>query len=391
MGSTVYLTPYESYLEDWQESQRWRQLMASLTMPTPSSPSPVKVGRDHAKLKWTTKYVPPAVDRTRFGFRIMTCRTEESYDCFESALFRGDGSLEEPDPSAEGTFSARIALPLSNTEYRCRYNLLLALKFLKGIRIAMFYGIGGSETHFSEWSQSFRSLNHSYPEPIRSLKTDYDARSGGILLKFVDPEDDGGMDILGYSVYAKYSDDYLLRSWHLISTHFLNHKGTEITRKGGVTSFLVQDMIPDVSFRLKVSCFNNLGESQFSQQSTELRLFKPKKNSIANSNGLYLDDEKEVIIAHPCSSKRANEFEVWSSHRPSSPHSVINSRVFVDEQVKTLYDASVNGTTTCFRRSPSPAGSIAIVARSGEPILSLVLRMQVQVVSSFKVKVFIVL
>lgn len=87
-------------------------------MSAPSVPSLVRVGRENVQLKWSSKYVPPAVDRTKFGFRVMICRTEDDSVCVVSVLVRGHDALVELEP---GTFTASIASLSPFTEYRYRY------------------------------------------------------------------------------------------------------------------------------------------------------------------------------------------------------------------------------------------------------------------------------
>ena len=59
--------------KDWQELNRWKMLLTSLTIPKPAPPSVVLVGRQEVTLSWHSPFVPTASDKTVFGFRVVYC------------------------------------------------------------------------------------------------------------------------------------------------------------------------------------------------------------------------------------------------------------------------------------------------------------------------------
>lgn len=240
----------------------------------------------------------------------------------------------------------------------------------------MFYGIGSSETLFSPWSSPFRTLDLSVPGPIEDIRADLDSRGGGIVLKFKDPEDDGGSAITGYSVYTKYSEDNLKRSWHLLSTHFVYRKEDAVMKRGDLTSIGVRNIVPAAEIRFRVSCHNILGESLPSPQSTKpLRLSRQSQSP--KEGGLVLDCDRELVVTPACSSHRTHSLEVWSARHPSPYGSIGSESVFIDESLKMQYFADSDFNSTCVRAAISPAGAIAIIPRSEEPIVAIALRLQV--------------
>ena len=241
----------------------------------------------------------------------------------------------------------------------------------------MFYGIGSSETLFSHWSLPFRTLSLSVPDPITVLRAELDSRGDGIVLKFKDPEDNGGSVVTGYSVYAKYSDDNLKKSWHALSTHMLPQNRNGITKTADVISIVVRNVVLAAEIRLRVSCHNSLGEGPLSFKTTEpLKLLKPSMPS--KDGGLLLDSERELVVSPPCSSQGGRSFEVWSSRHLSHSWSISTESVFIEEAVKIQHPAFSDFSNTCLRPATTPAGSIAIIPRSEEPIVAMALRLQVK-------------
>ena len=241
----------------------------------------------------------------------------------------------------------------------------------------MFYGIGNSETLFSPWSSPFRTLNLSVPDPVEAIRAELNSRGDGVVVKFKGPEDNGGKAIIGYSVYARYSDDNLKRSWHELSTHLQNEKGGAVAEKGGITSIVVRNIVPFSEVRLRISCHNELGESLLSTKSSEpLQLLRHGK--YLNDGGLLLDSGRELIETPACYPPKSRSLDVWSAKHLSFDGSISSSKVFIDETLKLNCPVVSDLKSTCVKPVTSPGGAIAIIPRSQEPIVATALRLQVK-------------
>lgn len=87
--------------KDWQDSNKWKTLITSLTIPAPPAPHLLAVGRDHASLSWSSPFVPPQSDKTSFGFRIIFCKLADGPQRTES--FALPFASAAPDPDCESS------------------------------------------------------------------------------------------------------------------------------------------------------------------------------------------------------------------------------------------------------------------------------------------------
>jgi hypothetical protein len=86
----------------------------------------------------------------------------------------------------------------------------------------MFYAVGAGMTSSSPWSSEAWTYSYSPPVVIESaidiISTDHNELP---YIQFSEPKDDGGKDILGYSVFVFYLDDWMSRKWIPLSTYTL--------------------------------------------------------------------------------------------------------------------------------------------------------------------------
>lgn len=238
---------------DWQQRRRWAALMASLTMAPPSPPLHARLGRDSALLQWTSRHLPPLVDRSRFGFALSVCGADRgSEDCRVLTLLRGDPGLAVAERSfaAGAVFSAVVGGLEPDSLYR--------------VRATMFYGAGAA---VSTWAPAFRTLALSAPSPVQG-DLNVTGPSQRPLLVFAPPSDDGGSPVLAYSVLVQYAGAHLPAQWLALGSW------PGLVRDG-LVSLELRDVLPNTPARFRVAASNAVGAGEPSEHSSALALFAP--------------------------------------------------------------------------------------------------------------------
>ena len=408
-------TDFDSSLRiEWQQMTRWQLLMNSLTMPSPSVPSLIAVGRTYMRLTWSSAYVPAAADKSVFGFRITICALAPSYSspsiieeedyypssldsssCFTRELPRGEALTQ----CRGGVFEANLEHLVPATTYTCRFSFRHFVTSLFSysspilIRVSTFYGTVASETLPTAWSAPFTTLPPSSPSAVTGRIEALISSTTGVKLRFATPLDDGGEDILGYAVYGKYTDPYMLPTFVLLS----NGSISKTTTRGKVITLRVHNLIPDAAVTLRVSSHNILGESKLSEESVELRVPRLAYVNIVYGEagrgaGLVLHDQKEVIVlpslcglntsttASPDAGTSSSvHLNVWRSHYSRRTHGVQTNQIYLAPlTISSLNTTAIIETRSCCSLTSSAQGSISFIRRSETPLITTLLDLQSQ-------------
>jgi len=76
-----------SDFREWQDLSKWNLLVASLTLPMPSMPIIVSIGRDNVTISWHSSFTAATVDKVNFGFKLLYCKnTPDTFQIEEMTL-----------------------------------------------------------------------------------------------------------------------------------------------------------------------------------------------------------------------------------------------------------------------------------------------------------------
>lgn len=269
---------------DWQTENKWNFMITGLTIPQPYVASVVEIKRKAIKLSWKSPYVPNANDKTKFGFNITIC---EGYDNFDENKGCNVHNFERDTPNLieakhESTvdvleyysvFTATITGLTHDTTYR--------------FRTIIYYNLATSTP--SEWSALIKTASLSEPGPLISISSrKFDIigsnANGGVVLKFTGPDDDGGLPILGFHIYARHVQQYFPSHWIYIGPHYCNSL-TQITQIE-----IKNSLFPDTIYEFKMSAFNSLGNGPISGISNKLHTWNISTDSTFYLSRPYFND-----------------------------------------------------------------------------------------------------
>ena len=259
---------------DWQIINKWNFMITGLTIPQPFVASVVDIKRKSVKLSWKSPYLPNMNDKTKFGFNITICVegydiVDENKNCIVHNFERDTPNLIETkydsniDVPEYSVFSAMISGLTHDTNYR--------------FRTIIYYNLATSTP--SEWSSLIRTASLSEPGPIKSDSSrEFDIVGfntyDGILLKFTGPEDDGGVPIIGFHVYARnIEQNHFPSHWAYIGP-FICQSYSQISQLE-----IKKSLFPDTIYEFRLSAFNNLGSGPISGFSNQIRTENITKDS----------------------------------------------------------------------------------------------------------------
>jgi hypothetical protein len=338
-------------------------MILTLTIPQPSIPSIEKTGRTNVTIKWSSSFVPPASDKTAFGFNISVCDLANSFFwstdhhmnttyCKYFSFLRGDKtnglveSLLFNNGRETRVFSATLTTLLPNSRYRLR-----ACSF-----------IGTSQSGMTGWSTGFTTQSESPPSKILGevlVSNGSDITS--LQLSFEEPVDDGGWPITGYNLYFRNHNHDFTQDW------FYHGYYDEPIKNGGL-KLLVDSLLPNCLYDFQITAVNELGESEPSRTSSKtyccmakneentnirpnypvvfgidgFKRIKPTSTSYMQKVLTVHDRDQSLSIMGDDSSK----LSVWSAH--SSP------KAFILHGFLAHGDSDYNGKIATFSRDDEP-------------------------------------
>lgn len=174
-----------SDFRDWQDLSKWNLLVASLTLPMPSMPRIVSIGRDNATINWHSSYTAASADKVDFGFNLLYCRNAPDAFHIESILLSYHKPTAGVDTNCNiSSFSRSLgnlresidieALKASGIEF---LSFEVNLKHLMPsttyqVRVSVFYG--QAESPSSDFSLPFRTQSSDVPTvPLAYPFTEY--------------------------------------------------------------------------------------------------------------------------------------------------------------------------------------------------------------------------
>ena len=153
----------------------------------------------------------------------------------------------------ESVFTATITDLSHDTNYR--------------LRTIIYYNLATSTS--TEWSPLIRTLSLSEPGPIISdLSQEFDVVGsnayGGIVLTFSGPDDDGGLPILGFHIYARHIEKPFPSNWIYVGPFFQNlfTKSSRLEIKNS--------LLPETIYEFRLSAYNSMGSGPISITSNKI-------------------------------------------------------------------------------------------------------------------------
>lgn len=182
--------------KDWQEFNKWNQLISSLTIPKPSTPAIFHTGRTNVTLEWTSGFLPQSNDKSTFGFDVFYCETIE-----------GNSEVISNSSDSSTTFCQSVKVLRGNDQLTEIFNIddqrftfvftLVGLLPYTSYRVQVMLLYGEFESLPSEFSSIFRTRELSFPSNVPcdariTSCVNATSENADIILTFLTPYDDGG-------------------------------------------------------------------------------------------------------------------------------------------------------------------------------------------------------
>ena len=367
-------------------------MISSLTLIQPNPPSIDLIGRKNVSLSWRSQYIPSSSDKTLFGFNLTVCPDVYIYNnpaantqCLHHILIRGS-----VDSSGIEDYNAIIAsaniLQASQDEPDVFSTVFLGLMPNSSYRIQSTILSGNFKSTPSVWSDPFQTNPISAPSPIIGPIDIYNKENSltGITLEFGKPFDDGGSELLGYSVYIRNHNDHFKNNWKLHGKFSLSSRANN--GPAGSTDpreeIFVPNLLPDCTYDFKITAFNEMGESEAEFISSKFYLSSEPYNNTYTSHEIIVGvrnisslpyssiDKQSYSIASNLNLHRHllindtdqtiktddnNRLPVWASHYSPKKFSVAG----ILEKI---------GTISSDMEIPNLEGKIALIFRDGFPL-----------------------
>lgn len=281
---------------EWLETKLWDNLVKSLTLCPPIYLSVSDVGRTNLTLRWQTSYVHDIKDAARFGFNVSVCRLTQaddprSNDSCEVVTFDYQplslltSALDADATTREGVEITAHSAPIVGLQSGSSYYF----------RVTMF--LGDAVTNPSPWSAPVSTLSLTVPSSIPDidqLKELYGSAALGttdtlgkkkrkkkltlpnnrnnsietkvvssteVVIDFHNPFDDGGSELIGFSVYGR----YVQAARFNLPVHWQLQTYSPLpTEPGSTQKLLVTNLFGGTAYEFRVAAVNMIGEGPLS-------------------------------------------------------------------------------------------------------------------------------
>ncbi|ETV81494.1 hypothetical protein H257_05996 [Aphanomyces astaci] len=316
-GSTSSLSRRERY-KLWQDDRKWDTLIKGLTLPVTRPPLVLDAAQDIHRtaitLTWQDVFQARKGDITRYGYQVSWVPDKSS---IQSMPATADIGIQRRNLSSAEL--VRSALP--TTAFGDAFDGKAIQGTITGLRPNTSYTfslqlyVGDDIGLHSERSASMRTASMGVPSVVRGqpivLQNTLLEAPSCVSLSWLPPEDDGGCDIVGYVVSARYDprpktaadssvDDAM--TWHpfnttsqfdvvqsvVVSTRELTLDPTNVT--GAVCNLRMRQ-----TYQFQVAAMNALGVGSFSMWTPPLL---PSQVSTASTSKARQDVVRGVGAPH---------------------------------------------------------------------------------------------